>query len=120
MMASGIRSAAAAVLLVSALPATADEAYPTRPIRLVVPFPAAGPTDVVARTVGARMGALLGQPLLIDNRAGAGGSIGSHLAATAPADGYTILIGPPPPHPLNTLVPPTLPYHPARRFAPSP
>ena len=104
--------------LLLALPAMADEAYPTRPIRLVVPFPAAGPTDIVARTVGARMSELLGQPFVIDNRAGAGGSIGSDLVAKAAPDGYTILMGTLSTHALNTLVLPSMPYDPVRDFAP--
>ncbi len=107
-----------AALLLASLPALADDAYPTRPIRLVVPFPAAGPTDIVSRIVGGRMGELLGQQFVIDNRGGAGGSIGSDIVAKAPPDGYTILMGTLATHTLNTLVLPSVPYDPVRDFEP--
>ncbi len=67
-------------------------AYPDQPIKLIVPFPAAGSTDLVARAVAAEMSTLLGQTIIVDNRAGAGSLIGSELVAKAPADGYTILM----------------------------
>ena len=69
-----------------------DKTYPQHPIRLIVPFPAGGGADAVARLVAERLGSELGQPLIVDNRAGAGGSIGAMAAANAPADGYTLLI----------------------------
>ena len=65
--------------------------YPSRPIRLVVPFPAGGSIDIVARSIAQRWSPLLGQQLVIDNRAGAAGAIGTQLVARAPADGYTLL-----------------------------
>lgn len=68
-------------------------AYPERPIRLVVPFGAGGITDIVARQVGQGMGEALGQGVVVENRPGAGGVIAAQLAATAPADGYTIFMG---------------------------
>jgi len=104
--------------LLLALPAAAAEDYPTRPIRLVVPFPAAGPTDIVSRIVGQRLSVILDQPILIDNRGGAGGSIGSEIVAQAPPDGYTILMGTLATHTLNTLILPNMPYDPVRDFAP--
>jgi tripartite-type tricarboxylate transporter receptor subunit TctC len=104
--------------LLLALPAAAAEDYPTRPIRLVVPFPAAGPTDIVSRIVGQRLSVILDQPVLIDNRDGAGGSIGSEIVARSPPDGYTILMGTLATHTLNTLILPNMPYHPVRDFAP--
>jgi len=67
------------------------DAYPSRPIRVVVPFPAGSGVDVVARTVVSRMATGLGQPVIIDNRAGAGGNIGTEAVARAPKDGYTLL-----------------------------
>ena len=84
---------AAFACLAVALPAHADN-YPTRPVRIVVPFAPGGGTDVVARIVGQRMSADLGQQFVIENKAGAGGSIGTELVAKAPADGYTLLLVP--------------------------
>jgi len=74
------------------VPAHAQD-YPSRPVRLVVPFPAGGSIDIVARAVAQRWSAQLGQQLVIDNRAGAAGAIGTQLVAHAPADGYTLLYG---------------------------
>jgi tripartite-type tricarboxylate transporter receptor subunit TctC len=67
--------------------------YPAKPVRMVVPFPAGGPTDIVGRTIGQKLNEALGQPVIIDNRAGAGGVIGTEQVAKAPPDGYTILLG---------------------------
>lgn len=69
------------------------QAYPTRPVRLIVPFPPGGSTDIYARIISPRLGAALGQQVVVDNRAGAGGAIGAELAAAAPPDGYTIWLG---------------------------
>jgi len=68
------------------------QTYPSRPIKMIVPFPAGGTTDIVARMVAQRMGESMGQPVTVDNRAGAGGSIGADLMAKAPPDGHTILM----------------------------
>jgi tripartite-type tricarboxylate transporter receptor subunit TctC len=75
------------------LPLAAQEAYPTRPIRLIVPFAAGGPSDIVARLIGPRMGATLGQPIIVENRPGAGGVTGIEVTARAAPDGYTFAIG---------------------------
>jgi tripartite-type tricarboxylate transporter receptor subunit TctC len=80
---------AAATLL--AAPAHA-QGYPSKPIRLVVPFPAGGATDIFARAVSQKLGERLGASVIVDNKPGAGGSIGSDIAAKAPADGYTLLL----------------------------
>ena len=105
-------------LLLAAAPALADEVYPARPVKLVVPFPAAGPTDIVSRIVGQRMSELMGQSFVIDNRGGAGGNIGADLVAKATPDGYTIMMGTLATHTLNTLVLPQMPYDPVKDFEP--
>lgn len=74
-------------------PAAAQQAYPTRPITLIVPFPPGGSTSVVARIVAERMSETLGQTIVVDNRGGAGGTVGTRAAARSAPDGYTILLG---------------------------
>ena len=82
----------AAVLAASMLaPLAVAQEYPSRPIRIIVPFAPGGPTDVAARVIGPRMAEAWGQPVVVDNRAGAGGNIGMALAAKAPPDGHTVL-----------------------------
>jgi tripartite-type tricarboxylate transporter receptor subunit TctC len=78
------------------LPAAADavEAFPNRPIRLVVPYPPGGGTDIVGRVLGEKLGASLGQPIVVDNRGGAGGILGTEIVAKAAPDGYTLLLVP--------------------------
>ena len=78
-------------LLAFATPAAAQD-FPTKPIKLIVPFPPGGPNDIIARVVGAKMAELLGQPVVIDNRGGAGGVIGTDAVAKAEPDGYTVAI----------------------------
>ena len=68
------------------------QTYPTKPIKMIVPFPAGGTTDIVARIVAQRMSEAMGQPVVVDNRGGAGGAIGADLVAKSPADGYTLLM----------------------------
>ncbi|MBR0648952.1 tripartite tricarboxylate transporter substrate binding protein [Roseomonas terrae] len=87
-----------------AAPAIAQEAYPSRPIRLVIPFPAGGPTDVYARFYSERLSRELGQPVVTENRGGAGGAIGSLEVARARPDGYTLLFGTASTHALYPLV----------------
>jgi tripartite-type tricarboxylate transporter receptor subunit TctC len=83
---------AAALVTCAAGPAGAQSGYPTKPITMVVPFPPGGLADIVARPVADAMSRDLGQPVVIENRAGAGGGIGMAYAAKAPADGYTVLL----------------------------
>src|ERR1051325_434438 len=72
--------------------AAAAQTFPSKPIRVVVPFPPGGGTDIVARTVTPKMAEILGQPFIVENRAGAGGNIGTEAVAKSPADGYTLLV----------------------------
>ena len=88
--ASGI---VAATLLAGAAPSTAQAPYPSRPIHLIVGFAAGGPTDVLARIIGAKMSEILGQQVVIENRTGASGNIATQFVVRAPNDGYTILMG---------------------------
>jgi len=83
-------SAGAALPLIT--PVARAQGFPSRPLKIVVPFPAGGTTDVVARVVGQRLSETLGQPVVIENRAGAGGAIGADAVAKAPPDGYTMLM----------------------------
>jgi len=80
-------------LLVLGAQAAFAQGYPTKPIHLIVPFPPGGPTDIVGRLVGQKLAAGLGQPVIVENRPGAGGTVGSTAAAKVPADGYTLLYG---------------------------
>jgi tripartite-type tricarboxylate transporter receptor subunit TctC len=84
---------AAAVAIAAASAAHAQSAYPSRPVTLVVPYAPGGSADILARAVGAELGKRLGQPIVVDNRAGAGTAIGARAVATAAPDGYTLLLG---------------------------
>ncbi|MGL6112784.1 MAG: Bug family tripartite tricarboxylate transporter substrate binding protein [Rubrivivax sp.] len=86
------RTLVAAVLLALGGHALAQDAWPTKPVRIVVPFAPGGSTDVIARMVGQRLSTLWGQPVVIDNRAGAGGNVGADAVAKSPGDGYTLLM----------------------------
>src|SRR6185437_9814923 len=86
------RSILALLLLTAAAPARAAETFPDRPIRLIVPFPPGGPNDIIARVIGQRMSELAGQPVVVDNRGGQGGVLGTDAVAKAKPDGYTIAI----------------------------
>ena len=98
--------------------AAAAQSYPVRPIRLVVPFPAGGATDVLARAIGLHAQEKLGQPIVIDNKPGAGGGIGSELVAKAEPDGYTLLIATGSTHSIGPLINPKTPYNVERDFVP--
>jgi len=115
-----IRLAAAGIFGATLLlPAIAQgQGYPNKPIRLVVPFPPGGSLDVVARAVGAKLSEAWGQPVVIDNRPGAGGNIGADLVAKSPPDGYTILEGALSTHAVNVTLYGKLPYDPIKDFAP--
>jgi tripartite-type tricarboxylate transporter receptor subunit TctC len=96
---------------------TAAQPYPTKPVRFIVPFAPGGGTDVLARLLAQRLFDPLGQPVVVDNRPGAGGVIGAEIAARAPADGYTIVLGSPGPLTINPNLQ-RVPYDTLRDFAP--
>lgn len=92
--------------------------YPDHPLRLILPFPTGGPTDIVARTFGQRLGEALGQQVVVDNRGGAAGVIACDIAAHAVPDGYTLLLGVIGTMSVQPNLTPGLPYQPLRDFAP--
>ena len=105
----------AAVL--ATIPAAAQEAYPSKPVRLVIPFAPSGPADLIARIVGQKLTEEFGKQFYIENHAGAGGNIGTALAARAPADGYTLLINSQA-LVINASLYKSLPYDPDKDFVP--
>jgi tripartite-type tricarboxylate transporter receptor subunit TctC len=113
------RSAALCAALF-ALPAAVDAAqsYPVRPVRLVITYPPGGTTDFVGRPVAQKLSELLGQPVVVDNRGGAGGVLGTVIVAQAPPDGYTLLLGTSAGMLINPLLHAKLPYDAFRDFAP--
>ena len=115
--------AALAVLAVGALtsftaPANAQTPWPTKPVRIVVPFAAGGTTDILARAMAPELSKAFGQPFIVDNRAGAGGNIGSDIVAKAPNDGYTLLMGTVGTHGINRALYAHMPFDPIKDFAP--
>jgi tripartite-type tricarboxylate transporter receptor subunit TctC len=107
----------AGVALHADAPADA-QTYPIRPIKVVVPFPPGGPTDGLARIISDRLSAVLGQPIVVENRGGAGGGIGGKFVAEAEPDGYTILMSPGGALTTGPMVNPKIGYDPAKVFAP--
>ncbi len=101
-----------------ALPAAAQEAYPNKPVRWVVPFPAGGPTDTLSRILAARLSEYWGQGVVVENKGGAAGAIGTDFAAKAAPDGYTLILGTQSTHGSNMIFYPNLPYDPIRDFQP--
>jgi len=112
-----MRKFIAALALCSAALAHA-EPYPAKPIHLIVPFPPGGGNDTVARAIAQELGPDLGQPMVIDNRPGAGGSVGAELAAKAPPDGYTLFLAGVGSHAVNPNLHAKLGYDPVKDFAP--
>jgi tripartite-type tricarboxylate transporter receptor subunit TctC len=96
----------------------AAQAFPSKPIRLVVPFPPGGPTDIVARPLGQLLAEALKQPVIVDNRGGAGGSIGADAVAKSAPDGYSLLMGTVGTNAINGALYRKLPYDPVRDFTP--
>lgn len=110
--------ALAAIAVCLATGAPAQDRYPSRPIRLLVPFPAGGPVDVMGRLVAQHLSTALGQQVLIDNRPGAGATIAGKAAATAEPDGYTLLVGSAATFAIGPTLYPNAGYDPATAFAP--
>ena len=107
-----------ALFAVAAGPALAQAAWPTKPVVYVVPFAPGGNTDAFARLLNQKLGAALGQPVVIENKPGAGGNVGSDFVAKASPDGYTILGGTISSHAINVSVYPNMPYDPVKSFEP--
>jgi len=117
-MKTTIRWFAAAVLSVAAVGAAQAQSYPNKPVRLIVPYPAGGTTDIIARVAAQQLSERLKQPFVVENKAGANGAIGSVEVARAPADGYTLLMGTASTHGINSAVYKSLPYDAVKDFAP--
>lgn len=108
----------AVLALGSGVPAQAQTTYPTKPIKIIVGFPAGGPLDAHARLLADRLGQLLGQPIIVDYRAGAGGTVGADFVAKSDADGYTLLMANTGTMTINPAIYPKNPYQTLRDFAP--
>jgi tripartite-type tricarboxylate transporter receptor subunit TctC len=106
-----------AVVVGGAAPAQA-QGYPAKPIRFVVPFPPGGPLDIMARAIGVKLQAAWGQPVVVDNKPGAGGGIGADSVAKSPGDGYTLLMGAVSTHAINPTLYANIPYDPVKDFIP--
>ncbi|WP_053844102.1 Bug family tripartite tricarboxylate transporter substrate binding protein [Paracidovorax avenae] len=115
------RTGAALLMAIAAsgpVPAAHAEGYPARPVQLVVPFPPGGAVDIVGRLIGKPLGDALGQPVVVENKAGAGTIVGAGFVANAPADGYTLLISSGSTFTGNPALNPRLPYDPVRSYEP--
>ena len=112
-----IQSAAASAAAL-ALPTWPQDKYPSKNVTYIVPFPAGGTTDILARIVGQKLGGVMGTTFVIDNKGGAGGSIGSEVGSRALADGYTLIGGTVSSHAINVSLYPKLGYDPIKSFTP--
>jgi tripartite-type tricarboxylate transporter receptor subunit TctC len=111
--------AAVASMALGARHAAHAQSWPAaRPIRLVIPFPAGGATDIVGRTLAQKLGTALGQQVVVDNKPGAGGALGADIVAKAASDGYTLLLSTSSTHSIGPAINPKLPYDAFRDFAP--
>jgi tripartite-type tricarboxylate transporter receptor subunit TctC len=107
-----------AAALAAGLAIANAQGYPNKLVRIVVPFPPGGSTDLLARKLAEKLQVSLGQSFIVENKPGAGGAVGSEFVAKAPADGYTLLMGVTGSHGISVSLNPKLPYHPLRDFAP--
>lgn len=113
-----VAAVVAVAATVTAVPASAQAGYPTKPVRLVVPFPAGGTTDILARAVAQKLSETWGQQVIVDNRPGAGGNIGSEVVAKSVPDGYTLMMGTVGTHAINPSLYARMPYDHVKDFAP--
>ena len=113
-----MRRLLAALALLAAFPLAHAQAWPTKPVKIIVPFPAGGPTDVITRVLSDKLAQSLGQPVVVENKPGAGGSIGADLAAKSSPDGYTLLMATGSTHSVGPYLNPRLPYDPVKDFTP--
>lgn len=113
-----LRAMSALTLCFASLGLAQAQGYPIKPVRLIVPFPAGGATDLFARTLSQKIGEKLGQSLVVENRPGAGGTLGSDLAAKASPDGYTLLLSTSSTHSIGPNLNPRMPYDAVRDFSP--
>lgn len=111
-------TACLAVILAMVSFAASAQNYPTKPIRLIVPYPPGGPTDLVGRSIGQKLTEAWGQPVVVENRAGAASAVGTEVAARSPADGYNLLLGTSAGFCISPALGRKLPYDPERDFAP--
>ena len=113
-----MRSFLAALALLAAASLAHAQSWPTKPVKIIVPFPAGGPTDVLTRVLADKLAQALGQPVVTENKPGAGGSIGADLAAKSAPDGYTLLMATGSTHSVGPHLNPRLPYDPVKDFTP--
>lgn len=108
----------ASVMLLAAAPVLPNDSFPSKPVRIIVPYPTGGGADLFARAMAPRLGELLSQPVVVENRAGANGIIGTDAVAKSPPDGYTLVMGNIGPNAINQALYPELPYDCVTGFAP--
>jgi len=113
-----VRNAFAGLVLALIAGAVVAQPWPSKPIKWVVPFAPGGTTDILARTIGEKLSVALGQPIIVENKPGAGGGVGAEQVAKSPPDGYTIMGGTISTHAINASLYKNLPYDPVRDFAP--
>ena len=113
-----MKSLLLALIAAASLAHAQDAPYPSRAVKIVVPFAPGGATDITARLIGERLSTKWGQPVVVENHPGAGGNVGSDIVAKAKPDGYTLLVGVTGSHAINASLMRSMPYHPLRDFEP--
>ncbi len=115
---AAIAICAGAAIISIAGPVLAQSSWPTKAVKIVVPFAPGGTTDILARAVAPELSKAFGQPFIVDNRAGAAGNVGADIVAKSPADGYTLLMGTVGTHAINKSLYAKMPFDPQKDFAP--